>query len=305
VAAAWLGAATPTLMDAQILSTREAMALPSAPADHRIAWGGDAVQFGDLRLPAGPGPHPVVVLIHGGCWLAQYGLDYMGAMAGAVTAAGFATWSVEFRRVGDAGGGWPGTLLDIGAAVDHLRVLARRFPLDLDQVVLSGHSAGGHLALWAAARGRQPPDSPLHTEHPLPVRGAVALAPLADLAASVDPAVPLCDGTAARLLGGTPTEVPERYRLASPAELLPLGVPHVIVNGTLDRIVPPGHVTTFAESARRAGDRVRLEIVPESGHFELVAPGTAAFARVLAAIRELMGTGGSGMGTGAREGVEP
>lgn len=289
VAAACLGAAIPTPMDAQVLSTREAMALPSTPADHRIAWGRDPVQFGDLRLPPGPGPHPVVVLVHGGCWLAEYGLDYLGAMAGAVTAAGFATWSVEFRRVGDAGGGWPGTMLDVGAAVDHLRVLAGRFPLDLDRVVLSGHSAGGQLALWAAGRHRQPQDSPLRTGNPLPVRGAVALAPLADLAASVAPAAALCDGTAARLLGGSPAEVPERYRLASPAELLPLGVPYVIVNGELDQIVPPDHVTRFAAAARRAGDRVRLEIVPGAGHFEPVAPGRPAFALVLAAIRELAG----------------
>jgi len=304
-AAALLLAGTPALMDAQVLSTREAMALPSRPADHRITWGPAPGQFGDLRLPAGPGPHPVVVLIHGGCWLAQYGLDYLGAMADALTAAGYLTWSIEFRRVGDPGGGWPGTMTDVGAAIDYLRALADRFSLDLGRVVLSGHSAGGHLALWAAARGRQPAGSPLRVANPLPVRGVAALAPLADLAASVDPATPLCDGTAAQLLGGTPAGVPERYRLASPAELLPLDVPYVIVNGALDQIVPPEHVIRFAAAARAAGDRVRLEIVPGAGHFEPVAPASPAFAIVLAAIRELMGKGESGMGNGAREGIEP
>lgn len=284
-----LVAAAPTGAAAQILTTRQAMALPSRPADHRIPWGTDSLQFGDLRLPAGPGPHPVVVLVHGGCWLGQYGLGYMGAMADALAEAGIASWSIEFRRVGNPGGGWPGTFVDVGAATDHLRVLAGRFPLDLSRVVVSGHSSGGHLALWIGARRRQPVNSPLHAADPLPVRGVVALAPLADLAASVDSAAPLCGATAAQLVGGSPTEVADRYRLASPAALLPLGVPMVIVNGAEDRIVPPAHVTRFADATRAAGDRVRLEVVPGAGHFEPVAPGTPAFAMVLAAIRELLG----------------
>jgi len=287
-AALLLLSGTPIVMDAQILSTREAMALPSKTADHRIAWGSAPEQFGELRLPAGPGPHPVVVLVHGGCWLAQYGLDYMGAMADALAAAGIASWSVEFRRIGSPGGGWPGTMLDAGAAIDHLRVLAQSHPLDLARVVLSGHSAGGHLVLWAAARGRQPIGSPLRTENPLSILGVVAMAPIADLAASVAAERPLCNGSAAQLLGGSPGEMPERYALASPLELLPLGVPFVIVNGAEDRVVPPAHVAAFAEAARAAGDQVRLEIVPASGHFEPVAPGTAAFGIVLGAIRELL-----------------
>lgn len=279
----------PAPMDAQLLSTREAMALPSQLADHRISYGPGAEQFGDLRLPAGAGPHPVVVLVHGGCWLAQYGLDYMGAMADALAETGIASWSIEFRRVGSPGGGWPGTMLDVGAATDHLRVLARSHPLDLSRVVLSGHSAGGHLVLWAAARHRQPTGSPLRADNPLPVRGVVALAPLADLAASVSAERPLCNGSAAQLLGGAPGEVPKRYAQASPSELLPLGMPMVIVNGAEDRVVPPAHVAAFAEAARAAGDQVRLEIVPASGHFEPVAPGTAAFGIVLGAIRGLLG----------------
>jgi len=280
------GASQP--MDAQILSTREAMALPSRPADHRIAYGTGAEQFGDLRLPAGPGPHPVVVLVHGGCWLSAYGLDYMGAMADALAEAGIASWSIEFRRVGSPGGGWPGTMQDVGAAIDYLRVLATSHPLDLGRVALSGHSAGGHLVLWAAARGKQPASSPLYTSDPLPVRGVVALAPIADLAASVTAERPLCNGSAAQLLGGKPSEVADRYALTSPSALLPLGVPYVIVNGEQDPIVPVAHVTAFAAAARQAGDQVRLEIVPSSGHFEPVAPGKAAFAVTLAAIVEMV-----------------
>jgi acetyl esterase/lipase len=289
LAAALLLAGAPALMDAQVLSTREAMALPSRPADHRIAWGTEPVQFGDLRLPAGPGPHPVVVLIHGGCWLAEYDLAYMGALADALRDAGIATWNIEYRRVGDAGGGWPGTMLDAGQAIDHLRVLAAIHSLDLNRVVLSGHSAGGHLALWAATRPRAAAPNPLRGGHPLPVDGVVAVSPVADLAASVSDATPICGRSAAQLLGGTPAEVPDRYALTSPSALLPLGIPYVIVSGVADQFVPAAHVSAFGAAAQRAGDRVRLELVPEAGHFEPVAPGTAAFASVLAAIRELVG----------------
>lgn len=281
----------PAPVDAQNLSTAQAMQLPSEEADHRLFWGLDPLQFGDLRLPDGPGPHPVVVLIHGGCWLSAYGMQYMGAMADALKAEGIATWNIEYRRVGDAGGGWPGTLVDVGRAIDDLRFLATKYPLDLDRVVLSGHSAGGHLALWAATRHRLPAGHPLRGEDPLPVRGVLALAPVADLAASVSDATPICGRSAAQLLGGTPAEVPERYAQASPAELLPLGMPYALVAGVDDALVPAAHVAAFAERARAAGDEVRLELVPEAGHFEVVAPGTVAFAVVVGFLKGMLGGG--------------
>lgn len=279
--------ATPGAMDAQLLSTAEGIALPARPADHRIAWGNGPVQFGDLRLPDGPGPHPVVVLMHGGCWLSQYSLEYMGGLGDALKAAGIATWSIEYRRIGDNGGGWPGTFQDAGAAIDHLRTLTDRFRLDLSRVVLAGHSAGGHLALWAAARGRLPAASPVRGERPLAVRGVVGIAPIGDLAASLGGDTPLCGGSAARLMGGTPGEVAERYAQGSPSALLPLGVPLVLVVGSDDRLVPAAHVAAFADAARKAGDSVRLEIVPASGHFEPIAAGRVAFAIVVGAIRDL------------------
>lgn len=291
LALALLAAGPSARMDAQLLTTAQAMALPSAEADHRLYWGLEPIQFGDLRLPDGPGPHPVVILIHGGCWLSAYGMQYMGAMAEALKAEGIATWNIEYRRVGDGGGGWPGTLVDVGRAVDDLRFLATKFPLDLDRVVLSGHSAGGQLALWAATRGRLPSGDPLRGEDPLPVRGVVALAPVADLAASVSEATPICGRSAAQLLGGTPAEVPARYAQASPAELLPLGLPYALVAGVEDALVPAAHVAAFAERARAAGDEVRLELVPESGHFEVVAPGTVAFAVVVGFLKAMLGGG--------------
>ena len=278
-----------TRMDAQILTTSQAMQLPSEEADHRLYWGLGELQFGDLRLPAGPGPHPVVVLIHGGCWLSEYGMQYMGALGEALKAEGIATWNIEYRRVGDAGGGWPGTMLDVGAAIDDLRFLATKYPLDLDGVVVSGHSAGAQLALWAASRPSAATGNPLRGEDPLPVAGVVALSPVADLAASVSDETPICGRSAAQLLGGTPAEVPERYALVSPSALLPLGIPYAIVSGVEDQFVPAAHVAAFAEQARRAGDAVRLELVPEAGHFEVVAPGSVAFAVTVAFIRAMVG----------------
>lgn len=280
-----------TRMDAQILTTAQAMQLPSEEADHRLFWGLGELQFGDLRLPAGPGPHPTVVLIHGGCWLSEYRMQYMGALGDALKAEGIATWNIEYRSVGDAGGGWPGTMLDVGAAIEDLRFLATKFPLDLNRVVLSGHSAGGQLALWAATRPSAPAGNPLRGEDPLPVRGVVALSLVADLAASVSDETPICGRSAAQLLGGTPAEVPERYALVSPSALLPLGFPYAIVSGVEDQFVPAAHVAAFADAARRAGDDVRLELVPEAGHFEVVAPGTVAFAVTIGFIKAMLGGG--------------
>ena len=134
------------------MSAGDVLALPRPEAQHRIAYGPGPQQFGELRLPDGAGPHPVVIVVHGGCWLAEYDLGYMSSLAAALTADGVATWSIEYRRVGDDGGGWPGTFDDVGAAADHLREIAAEHELDLERVVAVGHSAGGHLALWLAAR---------------------------------------------------------------------------------------------------------------------------------------------------------
>ena len=154
---------------------------PAAPADHRIQYGEHAFAFGELRLPRGSGPHPVVVVVHGGCWQSQYDLRYMSHLSAALSQAGIATWTLEYRRIGNAGGGWPGTFDDVARGTDYVRTLAQRFPLDLNRVVVAGHSAGGHLALWVAARRNLPRESPLFTANPLPLRGVVSLAGITDL----------------------------------------------------------------------------------------------------------------------------
>lgn len=274
-----------------VMTAADALALPRPAADRRIVYGVDTLQFGDLRVPEGPGPHPVAVLVHGGCWLAEYDLAHVSSLAAALTAAGVATWSVEYRRVGNDGGGWPGTFLDVAAAADHLVELAEEYRLDLDRVVALGHSAGGHLALWLAARHRLSPDDPLRGEDPLPLAGVVALAGIPDLASYAAPTG--CGAAVPGLLGGAPDEVPERLRRASPIELVPLGVPQTLVVGGLDAIVPGEQAGSHAAAARRAGDGVEVREVPGVGHFELIAPESVAWPVVRDAVLEMAAAMGS------------
>ena len=235
----------------------------------RIAYAEGRHRFGELRLPAGRGPFPVAIVIHGGCWLADNGLDYMGTSAIALTRQGLATWSIEYRRVGNVGGGWPGTFEDVALGADHLRDLSRHFPLDLERIVAIGHSAGGHLALWLASRHRLREEQPLFRSEPIRIRGVLALAPASDLAMLHRQR--LCGDAIEKLMGGSPQDVPEHYRAASPLELLPIGVPQVLIVGGGDRV--------WARLARRyfdaavgLGEDVQLLCVDPSEHFDIVDP---------------------------------
>jgi acetyl esterase/lipase len=275
---------------APLMTPQDLQQLPSHAPDQRLAYGVDSSQYGELRLPTGHGPHPVVVLIHGGCFKAAYATPRdLAPMGDALKTEGIATWNIEYRRLGQPGGAWPGTYLDVGRAVDHLRALAGKHHLDLGRVVLLGHSAGGHLAMWAAARAREPTNSPLHVRNPLPVRGVIDLAGPLDLTANIPGYERLCrDTVITSLLGGTPTTVPERYAQASPVRLLPLRVPQVLVIGEHEECVPRRLVEAYAEAATRAGDHVRLAVVPHAGHFEIASPRTSAWPVVEAAIRSLL-----------------
>lgn len=241
-----------------------------------VPYGGQPDQFGQLWPGSGAGPHPVAVLVHGGYWRARYRLDLMNAMAARLSTVGFAVWNLEYRRVGSPGGGWPGTFEDVEAGLRVLpRVAAERGPdpdLDLDRVVLIGHSAGGQLALWLAARAARTVE-PRGTVEPMPrPRLVVALAPVADLAEAHRRR--LSGDAAVELLGATLAEAPDRYRQASPAALLPLGVPSLIVHGTHDRAVPYDLSVAFHAAARRSGDACELLTLPGSGHFEIIDPAT-------------------------------
>ena len=261
-------------------------------ADHRLAYGAASQQFGDLWIPSGPGKKwPVVVFLHGGWWLNEFGLDYASFLCAAMKAAGVAVWSLEYRRVGDAGGGWPGTFQDAAAGFDHLAKLAESYPLDLARVIAAGHSAGGHLALWLAGRHHVPP-GPLAGEPKVGLRGVVGVASAADLRLTIELGgyFAFSEGGPAvkRLMGGAPKDVPERYKAGNPGELLPLGVPQVLVQGTDDGQIPGKLPGMWADAARRQGDHVDVKMVPGVGHFELMDPEEKAFAAVKEAMLGLM-----------------
>lgn len=274
----------------ELMSPQALQALPAKPADKRIAYGEDSSQYGDLRIPPGPGPHPVAVLIHGGCFKAAYAnVRDLAAMADTLKAEGIATWSIEYRRLGESGGGWPGTYLDISRGVDHLRTIAREYALDLNRVVLVGHSAGGHLAMWAAGRSRVPPASEIHTDNPLRVRGVIDLAGPVDMAAHITEYQTLCrDSVITTLLGGTPEKVSQRYMEASPIKLVPLGVPQVLISGEFEEFVPRPLVEAYATTAGNAGDSVRVIVIPGVGHFEIANPHASPWPAVESAIRSLL-----------------
>ena len=259
----------------------------------RLAYGTDPLQFGELRLPATPGPHPVAIVIHGGCWLAQLGnyppravaLDNMRPVAAALTAAGIATWNVEYRRLGDAGGGWPGTFRDVAAGADHLRALAREHALDLKRVISIGHSAGAHFALWLAARPKLPSTSELFTRDPLRLSGVVSLDGPADLKATIPLQQPVCGSPViTNLMGGSPEERAERYRDGSPIERLPLGVPQAFFTGQMFN----GQVALYEAAVKQAGDVVEFRPAPKAGHFVFVDPLSETWPEVMKSVRRLL-----------------
>jgi acetyl esterase/lipase len=272
------------------ISFSDLLARPRPAPTHIIAYGLLPDQHGELWLPSGKGPFPVVVAIHGGCWLANLpGTALMAYQAEDLRRRGIAVWNIEYRRIGD-GGGYPETFQDVGRAIDRLRDMGPRGRLDLNRVVLAGHSAGGQLALWAAARRRLARTDPLYTPNPLPVRGVVALAGIADLAAYRADGPEACGGpeTIDALTGAAAREGRGRYADTSPAELLPLGVRQVIVSGALDPIVPARFGAAYAAKARAKGDLVQAMTLPGAGHFELIDPTSAAWKQIEPTIEALL-----------------
>jgi acetyl esterase/lipase len=265
---------------------RDILTLDPPPADFRLSYGGDENQIGELRVPDGSGPHPVVAFVHGGFWRAAYDLRHAGHLCAALTARGYVTWSVEYRRLGQEGGGWPGTFEDVGRAIDDLTLVEARHRLDLSRVVLMGHSAGGHLALWAAARHRLPAEHPLHGGSDLAPRGVVALAGVLDLARAAELA--LSHSVVNELLGGSPDVVPDRYAAASPYEMLPLGIRQVVVHGDRDEVVPIELSERYGARALALGDPAELVSLPGVDHFAVIDPRTQAWAHVEAAVERAM-----------------
>lgn len=250
-----------------------------APFDHKIQYGEGDLQFGELRVPDDKGKYPVVVFIHGGCWLSSFNLDHVSQVSADLVKAGFAVWTPEYRRVGNDGGAWTGTFDDAGAFMDHLRTMERDYPIDLNKVIVMGHSAGGHLALWVACRKNLPTDSPIYTENPLPVDGVIALAPITDLAA-YDEVKNSCSSAVIGLMGGSITEVPERYEVASPINQLPLNVPTYLVHGSIDNIVPINQSTNYVTVAKTANDNAEVVTIEGAGHFDMVSPFSVAWGEI-------------------------
>ncbi|HZC04374.1 MAG TPA: alpha/beta fold hydrolase [Ktedonobacterales bacterium] len=263
------------------------LAREAPPPTARVAYGPAPQQFGDLRLPASKTAWllPVVIVIHGGFWRSRYDLEYFGAACGALAQAGFATWNIEYRRIGDLDAGWPGTFNDVAAAADALRPLADRYPLDLSRILALGHSAGGQLALWLAARPRTPKESALWRADPLPIHGIVSLAGVADLRRAWE--LRLSDNITETFMGGTPEQVPERYASGSPYDLLPLGATQILVHGTTDTNVPFEMSQRYVDQARALGDNARLVTLEGASHFEPVDPSTSAWQAVERALRGL------------------
>ena len=269
-----------SMSQAQRLRPTDVNNLPSKPADTKIPYGNDPQQFGELRLPQGKGPFPVAVVIHGGCWMSRWTLQNTAALSDALRDAGVATWNIEYRRLDDPGGGWPGTFADVATAVDKVRDIASMHLIDLTRVVTVGHSSGAHLALWAGGRSKLPKNSPLYRENPLPLRAAVALGGPGDLKGFYEYAAKVCGSNVIdSLMGGAPSAVVDRYAQGSPKELLPFGVRQILMVGAEDGVMPPPMRESYAAAVMKAGDRIEIVEVP-GGHFEVIAPTSAAWPTV-------------------------
>ncbi|HEX4858445.1 MAG TPA: alpha/beta hydrolase [Usitatibacteraceae bacterium] len=272
--------------DAQRLSYKDILKREAVLADQRVAYGRDPLQFADLWLPKtapGPAGHPVVVLVHGGCWLAELpGVELTHWLADGLRNAGYAVWEIEYRRLGHPGGGYPETFLDVAKATDHLRAIAKSNRLNLDRVVATGHSAGGHLALWLAARAALPEGSALRVADPLPIHAVVGLAAIPDLEVFATAGAHACGAdTVQRLVDLKTRPAPGAFRDTSPVEL-PIGVPQYLIHGEFDAIVIPALGDRYREKKSARRESIALSIIKEAGHFELIAPWTFAWPEIAA-----------------------
>jgi acetyl esterase/lipase len=238
--------------------SRDVLFDPPPPPGERLVYGGEPLQFADLRRPDAPGPHPLVILLHGGAWKSTYNLIHTGHMAIALGNEGYATLNVEYRRVGDPGGGWPGSFEDILLAVDHALGLP---DVDGDRIVVAGHSAGGHLALLVAS------------ERKLPVIAMAAGSDIEDWQSEASFAF-LGDGSRAD---------------ANPRRRIPLGARQVFVHGTDDDQVPYWLAPAFVDAACEAGDEAELVTLDGAGHFDMIDPQSKHWPRLVDAVRTLVG----------------
>ena len=262
------------------------LALTGPGPSATFAYGSAPSQFAELYRPAGPGPFPVVVLVHGGCWTVEFGgIVQMRNVAAALAAQGIAVWNVEYRRADEAGGGYPGTYLDLNAALDKLGEQAPAQQLDTSRLVAMGHSAGGQLVQWMAGRSRIAPTSPLFQARPLPVREVISLGGLADLRNEKDLIKSSCGRDMVQLAGTPSATRPDIYADTSAAELMPNGSRTVLITGELDTISPPRAAHAYAARASAAGDRADVLILPGASHYDEIAASSPSWKLILPVIR--------------------
>jgi acetyl esterase/lipase len=276
---------------ARLMDWPDLMSRPTPAATTRIAYGQEPLQVADLWLPDGKGPFPVVLMVHGGCWRSGVAkLSIMNYIAEDLRRRGVAVWNVEYRGVDRPGGGYPGSFQDVAAAADLLASIGPAHHLKTDRVIALGHSAGGHFVLWLAARSRLPPASPLKAAHPLAIAAVVSLGGLPDLEEVRALGGASCGSqTVDQLVGKPSPDRPDVYADTSPAELGAGRDREVLINGPQDPIAPPAMGAAYAAKMRAKGARIRQITIPDTGHVELIAPGTAAWAKVVETVRALLG----------------
>lgn len=275
-------------LPAQSMTLQDYLALPGSPPDARVAYGPAPSQFADLFKPAGNGPYPVVVLLHGGCWAHRFGgLTQTEGLARTLADEGIAVWDVEYRGIDEPGGGYPGTYRDVAAALDKLRAESAALHIDMTRLVAVGHSAGAQLAQWAAARARIAPGSPLFAADPLPIPHVIGLGTLADLhdTAAIERA---CRVDPDLLTGEPQAGRQDVFADTSPAAMLPSGAQTTLINGELDQVAPKALAAHYASLARRAGNEVRTVVVPNATHYDEISVDSPVFPALNAAIRDAL-----------------
>jgi len=261
------------------MTLEDYLALDGREPDARLAYGAAPSQFVELFLPEQAGPHPVVVLFHGGCWTVDFGgMRQMRNMCTALARQGAAVWNVEYRRYDEDGGGYPGMYQDVASAVDLLRSHAAAHSLDLSRIVAVGHSAGGHLAQWAVSRHRLPSWSVTRKEDPLHIGAVISLGGLADLRNEAGLICTSCERSTQQLAGAPTPERPDVFLDTSPAEMLPCGVKTLLIHGELDVISPPDAGQRYAARARAAGDQADVLLLPAGSHYDEVSADSPAWA---------------------------
>ena len=261
-----------------LMTPTDYVTLPVSEADHQFSYGPDESQFGDVFLPAQQHQSAsALLLLHGGCWQHAFGLAPLAQLARALTDLGVVVCNLEYRRIG-GGGGWPSTFQDVLNGGEAFLALAEQLQFDPQRLVVAGHSAGGHLALWMGGRWRLATDSDIRGVHAVQPRAIVSLAGIGDLVGALSGGI--CRGAPAELLGGSDAVHPERYAQASPKALLPLMAPHWHIVGAHDALVPALHVRQFVTNAQAAGDRVALTEIDNAGHFEIVTATSHAWPAV-------------------------